>query len=304
MLNKLPINIKFFPFPHFFDIHEEYSKVGNQKKETCGSFTLAYMLRGLGFERTGYNEVYEDYVASIARVNIMLEEAEKWKDAMEKIRNGELTKERARQKYGDILYDFELPVAKEPKEAGGSAEGVRVACERITDGKIMAIPIPAREEDKIYFTQNIFSKLVKLIRDFSDEWNIEMIANYNTGHLLDVEDESYNLINIILHWNDTSFFPTSKWIVGHFVNIAGFVEFKVVNKKSVYVLIRDTYKHFGFGGYHLQPLENFRRALVRNDGREGGLLITAPTENRKKIEGAITNLGLSLGVWDNGSPFR
>ncbi len=295
-MNDLSMN--FYPFSHFSTIHEEFSKMEDQKKELCGPFTLAYLLRGIGFKKMEKNEIYQDYAASIARVNITLEEAKRWREITSSIKKGLMSREEAEEKFEEVLYDFELPVTKDPKEAGCSTEGLKFACESITDWRIAVIPIPSRG-DKIYFTRDRFIKLIELLKELRSA-NIEVIANYNTGKLLDVEDRSYNLVNIILR--DSSFFPLSKWVAGHFVNLAGFWEFE--GNKDTHAIIRDTHKRFGFQGYHLQPLENFRKALIRDDGREGGLLILVPDENQMKVEEGILDLGLPLRILDNGSPFR
>jgi len=67
------------------------------------------------------------------------------------------------------------------------------------------------------------------------------------------------------------------------------------------MLLLDTYKARGFQGYEPQPAELLRRGLVREDGREGGLLVVLPREQLDEVRAAIEALGLEIRMWSNGS---
>ncbi len=58
---------------NFFDIHEEFVKLGSQKENTCGAFSLVCILRGLGFK-----DLSVDEVAEVAKMNVHEEEHKKF----------------------------------------------------------------------------------------------------------------------------------------------------------------------------------------------------------------------------------
>ncbi len=62
----------------------------------------------------------------------------------------------------------------------------------------------------------------------------------------------------------------------------------------VYFLIRDSYKNAGYMGYHVQPLNAVREALIRDDGREGGILLIVRRDIAKEVEKAIKSIGLPV----------
>jgi hypothetical protein len=68
-----------------------------------------------------------------------------------------------------------------------------------------------------------------------------------------------------------------------------------------WVLLLDTYKARGFEGYVPMPAESLRRAMVREDGRDGGLLLVMPRAPLEPARLAIESLGLEIRMWGNGS---
>jgi len=67
------------------------------------------------------------------------------------------------------------------------------------------------------------------------------------------------------------------------------------------VLVRDSYPSLGWGGQHLQPPRAVAAALRRDDGREGGVLAVVPVDGAKPLQGLVRELGLDVGIWDNGT---
>jgi hypothetical protein len=49
------------------------------------------------------------------------------------------------------------------------------------------------------------------------------------------------------------------------------------------------------------PVEPLRRAVVREDGRTGGLLLVMPRVSLDAAAAAIEDLGLEIRMWGNGS---
>ena len=123
--------------------------------------------------------------------------------------------------------------------------------------------------------------------------------NLKTGWLLDPEAPEYNLIALLSgEWPKIRRWS---WNVGHFVGVSGFI--KVLDQNEIFYIIRDTHKSFGIGGYHIQPMELVRKALIREDGREGGVLLIADKKYYDDIVSTVESIGLKVSIWDNGSPF-
>ncbi|AGK60218.1 hypothetical protein Asulf_00183 [Archaeoglobus sulfaticallidus PM70-1] len=276
---------------NFFDIHEEYVKIGSQKENTCGAFSLGCILRGIGFR-----DLSIDYLAYLARMNIHRNEQRKCDEAREGVSRGELRESFARRLYNEFWYEYEYRVTDDYSESGIGPEGLVLACEKATNGRISCIPVPSRKGNEIYFTKEKFSQLIDYILS---EKEVEVVLNYHTSKLLDPNGKFYFLERIIEFNEHPEFFEKWKWNVGHFVGFAGVVEFE----NSRWILIRDTYKKYGFNGYHLQPEECVRNALLRDDGREGGMLIVVESERKEEIEESLKELGLKISLWDNGSPY-
>ncbi len=276
---------------NFFDIHEEFVKLGSQKENTCGAFSLVCVLKGLGFKDLSIDEV-----AEVARMNVHEEEHKKFLEAKKLVKERKLSEDRARRLYYEYWYECNYRVTSDYAESGISAEGLVVACEKVTNGKYCCIPVPSRKAEEIYFTRDAFSKLMDYILTRGD---IQVILNYHTSKLIDPNGKFYYLDRILEFHDYPEMFEKWKWVVGHFVSLAGAVEFE----KCRWLIIRDTYKKFGFNGYHLQPEEYVRQALLRGDGREGGILLVVKSDEREDVAREILKLGLKIGIWDNGSPY-
>jgi hypothetical protein len=87
------------------------------------------------------------------------------------------------------------------------------------------------------------------------------------------------------------------WDVGHFVGLALLVR----GSGGALVLIRDTYRELGVGGYHLQPAGALAAALERGDGAEGGVLCFVPANETDGLSSQLEQHGFELRHWDNGS---
>ena len=80
-----------------------------------------------------------------------------------------------------------------------------------------------------------------------------------------------------------SMIPRERWGVGHFVGIGAIWRAEDGRR---WVLLLDTYKARGFSGYVPMPAESLRRAIVREDGRTGGLLLVMPRASLDAAAGA------------------
>lgn len=93
--------------------------------------------------------------------------------------------------------------------------------------------------------------------------------------------------------------PEPDWDVGHFVAIAGTLE----GSARTMLVVRDSYPGLGWDAHHLQPPEAMARALVRGDGRQGGIALYAAAHDRADVERAAKDAGFEIGTWDNGTPW-
>ena len=295
--------VEFLPLTKFLEIHREYLLMGNQMENTCGLYALTYILRALGYREHGGVEVSEDYLAYLARTRIAPEEEKARREAMLKLLYGEASFSEVAEKYGRIMYRYELVTTDNPSELGTSAEGVKYALETATNGELVGVPIPSRHGDEVYFTEDSFMKLTKLLMDKISEWEYQAILNLQTSLLINSISPYHDILTVILSPNPELSIGPNPWRVGHFVSLAGFIRVIDGGSERIYFLLRDTYKNAGYRGYHVQPMSNVRRALVRDDGREGGILLIVKKGIAPKVEEAIKALGLKVGLWNNGTPF-
>lgn len=294
------IDLEYKLFPYFWEIHHEYEKMKKQKKETCGVYALTYILRGMGYNQHDGHELTESYLASLARVNLSQEDASRYWDLRcqvnsGKLKVGEISEEDLEVWYGNVY----LPVADDLAEVGTSVEGVKVAAETASNGEIEAIPIPSNENE---FTEKMVSEILGLFLKSGDEFKSQIILNYKTDKCLQVDHCKYSLFNLICQWDNPDFFPLETWSVGHFVSVGG--EVRINRSEKPYYIIRDTKIIKGFQGYHFQPLKNLTKALLRDDGREGGILALIDKNYGSTIRRRLEEKGLTIRLWDNGSPFK
>ncbi|MEM0235808.1 DUF6885 family protein [Thermofilum sp.] len=295
--------IEFLPLDKFIEIHKEYILMGDQKEETCGLYALTYILRGLGYRSHNGIDIDEDYLSYLARTRISPEEENLRKEVFTKILYGEMGPEEAIRRYWKIVRKYELPTTINPAELGTSAEGVKYALETVTNGELAGVPIPSRRGNEVYFTEDKFLNLINLLVENINTWKYQAILNWQTGKLVNIVARFHDIFLVLFSKDPLMAIGLNPWRVGHFVSLAGFVKVYQNNENRTYFLIRDSYKNAGYMGYHVQPINRVREALVRDDGREGGILLIVRKEIAKEVENAIKDIGLTVGLWNNGTPF-
>ena len=285
------------------EIDGVYRSMPSQKENTCGPYNLTCLLRGTGFVSHGGNVIDEDYLASLARTNILLEDEEISEAVKRKVKLGILTEEQAERRFREVVYKFKLPATSLESELGTSVQGLAEACVAATDGKVVPFPLPSiGKNSQELFTRDRFQQLIKLVFENRQRWGAQVILNYRADKLLNMNSPEYTFFNVVANFDDEKRFGNDPWPVGHFVTLAGLI--RAVKMDRYALLLRDAYKNKGFQGYHIQPLEAVRRALIRNDGREGGILLLVKAELADEARKALERLGLVISVWDNGSPYR
>ncbi len=286
------------------EIHKYYKDMPSQRSESCGPYSLAPILLAYGFKTHNGYEIDEDYLSMLARTRLMKYEAEERERVLRAVEEGKLSLGEAQQKYHKILYKYELPYTDKEVESGTSVQGLIHAVKEVCQGKLKTIPIASRKGRRIFFSKRRFSRLVRTLINLARDTDFQIILNLRTTHLIDPTSPEYGFMPLLLSWAEPESFRLWNWAVGHFTGVAGFLIFMDGGKRAIYFILRDTYKHYGFNGYHLQPMEHVRRALIRGDGREGGILLIVPEENYEKVRNAIESIdGLVISDWDNGSLF-
>ena len=288
--------------PGFPAVHEAYRTLRDQKDMVCGAYTLAYLLHAYGITEFEGELITVDEVAAAAGTALEPHNAERLDRLRQRIRDGAVPEERAETWYPHDYYAPSLPTVDD--SGGTSPRGIVKACENLSTGLLSALPIPAVHEGTTQLTTDVFDQL--LAGCLSDNAiTAQVILNYNLSQTLapaSLLGHKYNLTALFTQWNDPEYFRRLDWDVGHFTTLAGRLTRSGSDVR--YLVIRDSYKTFGWNGYHLQPENAIRDGLIRaDDHRNGGLLLVVPEVDRNAVEDWLTDLGLTTGIWDNGSAY-
>jgi hypothetical protein len=171
----------------------------------------------------------------------------------------------------------ELPVAAPGEPAGTSAHGVALAVERLSGGRLAAVPASGA------WSAAALAGLLEAL-----DGVVAVIANVDTGALWDPSATPDHLQRYLANGADEG--PDNEWRVGHFLAIAG----THPGPGGTIVMLADSYAS---RATHLQPVERVAAAL---DGR--GLLVVTDATHAPDARAAIEAAGLTPALWDNGSP--
>jgi hypothetical protein len=181
-------------------------------------------------------------------------------------------------------YRYVLPIA--PIEASGTAPGpLAHAIESAASGALRCLPVRGRWTAE---------RVVHLVEGARAIEGTRLIANLRTGRFWGSRPPITTLIDE-LEGRPTPD-PTPDWDVGHYVELAGLIR----GSGGALVHVHDTYPSLGWDGHHLQPPRVVASALLRGDGREGGVLVVVPTGRISEVESLVAGLDLDIGIWDNG----
>ncbi len=181
-------------------------------------------------------------------------------------------------------YRYELPEAPDA-ESGTSAAGLMGAIDSLSGGSLKCVPV--RGEWTAAGVESLVGAAPAL--------GARLIANIRTGKLWGSHPTAHQIL-AELGGSEVDG-PPADWDDGHFVEL----EMLVRGPKASLVAVHDTYPALGLDGHHLQPPRVVAQALMRGDGREGGILAVAPAEKADEVSGLARGLGLQVGAWDNGS---
>jgi hypothetical protein len=245
------------------------SSDAQQKDNLCGPFWAARVLNASGFAMWDGRPVDQDLVA--LRAQTLLPEPHSGPD----VPPGAVSW---------TAYRYALPAA--PLERSGtSALRLALAIEAASSGELGCVPLRGG------WSAERVEALVAEARDMG----ARLIANLRTGRLWGSRPPVETLLSELE--GESVEGPAADWDVGHFVEL----EMLIRGPKGTLVVVHDSYPSLGWAGRHLQPPRAVAGALLRGDGREGGVLAVAPKAQEESVKALAARIGLETGAWDNGT---
>ncbi|HEX8855071.1 MAG TPA: hypothetical protein VF752_05670 [Thermoleophilaceae bacterium] len=233
-----------------------------QKDNLCGPFHAARVLRDAGFD------VDQDLIALTAGTVLPDE------DPQASVPTGAVSRRD---------YRVELPLAAEPAVSGTAAADLAQAIEQVSRGELRCVPLRGE------WSAETVERLVDGAGD------ARLIANVRTGHFWGARPPLETLLRHLAGEEVDP--PSHEWDVGHFVELVSLVR----GAGGSLVVVCDSYPTFGWQAHHLQPPAAVAAALLRGDGREGGVLAVTDAADAARVEQLAAELGLDVETWDNGT---
>jgi hypothetical protein len=165
-------------------------------------------------------------------------------------------------------------------QSGTTAPGLAAAIEKLSGGRLACVPLSGQWT----------AATVEGVLDLDGR----LLANLRTGLLWGSRPPSESLV-AALDGIEVSEPPQSDWDVGHFVELAALMR----GRRGSLVLVRDSYPSLGLNGLHLQPPGVLAAALMRGDGRGGGVLAVIRPELADAARKLASDLGLKTEMWEN-----
>lgn len=245
------------------------SAAAQQKDNLCGPFWAARVLNESGFAAWDGQAIDEDLIAM--RAGTVLPDA-----ATEAgVPPGALSR---------AAYRYPLPTAP-IEQSGTSAGSLADAIEAASGGELRCIPMRG--------AWNV--ERIERLLDEARDLGARLIANVRTGRLWG----SRPPIEVLLAELDARPVqdPAADWDVGHFVEL----EMLIRGPQRSLVVVHDSYPSLGWSGRHFQPPRVLAAALLRGDGREGGVLAVVPSARAEAVAALASEIGLDMRPWNNGT---
>ena len=281
------------------EISALFDRFEDQRPATCGAYAARYLLAPLGFTTAdGVDTTREDFLAHLAGTVIEADESADVRTVQAEVKDLGISDAEAMRRFPRTWYGWPLRSSDDDAITGTSPTGTSRAIAVGSGGALVTIPIPARDSaGGVVLTEDRFDALLDLIEAHLDDWGVHPIANLEVDQLLDATSDAYTP-DALTSADPEAAIPRERWGVGHFVGVGAL--WRGPDDRR-WVLLLDTYKARGFDGYVPMPASTLRRALVREDGRDGGLLLVIRREARGVAREAIDSLGLPIRMWSNGS---
>lgn len=240
-----------------------------QKDNLCGPFWAARILNESGFSSWDGEPIDEDLVA--LRAGTLLPDAHTDAD----VPPGAISR---------ASYRYALPTAP-VEQSGTSAAALVEVIEAASGGELSCLPLRgAWNVDRI-------ERLMDEARDLG----ARLIANVRTGRLWGSRPPFAVLLAELAGRPVQD--PAPDWDVGHFVEL----EMLIRGPQRSLVAVHDSYPSLGWDGCHLQPPRVLAAALLRGDGREGGVLAVVPKARAEAAMAVAAEIGLDVRAWNNGT---
>jgi hypothetical protein len=245
------------------------STEGSQQKDfLCGPFHAARVLRDAGVRAWEGEPLDQDLVALHA--GTALPEG----DCASEVPPGAASR-----------HDYRLPLPRiEPSRAGTPAPGLAAAIEKLSGGELACLPVSGEWSGWV----------VERLLSGAAAFDLRLLANLRTGGLWGSRAPVEALLGV-LDGHAPPEAPAADWDVGHYVELVQLVR----GRRGALVVIRDSYPSLGWGGIHVQPPAAVAAALMRGDGREGGVLAVGSPERVSSMADLAGELGLRTKIWDN-----
>jgi hypothetical protein len=243
-----------------------------QRDDLCGAFCGALALAAAGFTQSHGEPADQDAVARAAGTVVSRE------PDVAALPHGE---------QGRRDYRVTPPFIDDASVSGTNCAGVVTALGELSDGGLAAIPYAGP------WTAHALDGAFDAIAALDEP--TALIANVATRHLWGGAPRVDQLLDYLLEGVDAG--PEPDWDVGHFVCVVA----RTSGPRGSVYAIADTYPSLGRGGVHVQPRERLARALQRPDMAPGGIIAVVESGQAAAVRGALNDLGLAEGAWDNGS---
>lgn len=239
-----------------------------QKDNLCGPFHVARLLRDAGITEWEGQPLDQDLVA---------------------LRAGTLLPARTTgpQVPPDALswsdYRYELALA-EPEDAGTQPGDLAHAMHELSQERLACVPLSGRWDGEV--VQRVVAR--------GRAAGARLLANVRTGRLWGSRPPLHVLL-ALLDGHEPPEPPAADWDVGHYVELLQLV----CGAAGGLVVVRDSYPSLGWSGHHLQPPATLAAALMRGDGREGGMLAAVAPSDAAAVQAIAAELGLEVRLWNN-----
>ena len=281
------------------EIADALDSFQDQRPATCGAYAARYLLAPLGYATSdGVDTTREDYLAYLAGTVIDHDEMREVEAVREAVAAAGLSDDEAIRRYPRTWYGWPLRSSDDEPILGTSPTGIARAVSLGSAGALVTLPVPSRDPaEDVLLTPERFDELLDLLETHLRDWGVHPIANIEVDQLLDATSDAYSA-EALAGADPEASIPLERWGVGHFVGVGAL--WRAADGRR-WVLLLDTYKTRGFDGYVPMPAESLRRAVVREDGRDGGLLLVLGRDALGEAREALERLGLDIRMWGNGS---
>jgi hypothetical protein len=241
-----------------------------QKDNLCGPFWAARVLNESGFSTWDGKPVDQDLIALRART------------VLPQPHDG-LDVPHGAKPMTD--YKYALPIGP-VEQSGTSAVHLAQAIEAASSGGLRCVPVRGAWS----------AGRVEILVASAQDLDARLIANVRTGRLWGSRPAVETLLAELAGEHMDG--PEADWDVGHFIEL----EMLIRGPRGSMVVVHDSYPSLGWGGRHLQPPRAVADALLRGDGREGGVLVVVPNQEKEVAAKTLAaEFGLDVGAWNNGT---